>query len=259
MSTEDSSLSSSLTDLMTSLMVVFILLLVSEAGKQKAEALKLEETEQKLEDARNNEERFLRTDMNRLNEVKARLQEFATQLDSLGLRIEESPSDPFTLLIIMPERSLNFEFNSAELSDQAQVALARFTGPFIELLAHDERVKGQIESLVIEGHTDHRVSPESPFRNHELSQARSLQVLTYMLSQVRQLATNANPSFLDEFDHMSSASGRADNDCPADSVSEEQRRHCRKVTFKLRIRSESSRMIGEKIRSEVGALVERGT
>ena len=259
MSSEDSSLSSSLTDLMTSLMVVFILLLVSEAGKQKVEALKLEETDQKLENARKNEERFLRTDMNRLNEVKSRLEEFASQLDSLGLRIEESPSDPFTLLIIMPEKSLNFEFNSAELSEQAQVALARFTEPFIGLLAYDEHVKGQIESLVIEGHTDHRVSPENPFRNHELSQARSLQVLTYMLRQVKQLDARASAPFLEEFDHMSSASGRADNDCPEEYASEEQRRQCRKVTFKLRIRSESSRMIGEKIRSEIGALVEGQT
>ena len=93
MDVEDSGagLASSLTDLMTSLTVIFILLLVAS----------LNNAQQEGEDTRNAI----------LAELKKALQAFVTQ----GVEVKTDPKDPLTLLVLVPQCLLEFPFGKEYL------------------------------------------------------------------------------------------------------------------------------------------------
>jgi hypothetical protein len=89
--TGSGNLSSSLTDLMTSLMVIFVLLLVATLNNASAEG----------ENTRNV----------MLDQLKRAMQDFATK----GVRVEKDPTDPLGLLVLVPERFFNFAVDKSDI------------------------------------------------------------------------------------------------------------------------------------------------
>ncbi|MDH5775375.1 MAG: hypothetical protein OEZ57_10730 [Nitrospirota bacterium] len=85
-----------MTDLMTSLVMVFILLFVAFITQTSSEA----QTELQAHK----------------EDVQAALRD---HLSRLGLSLEADPRDPLTLMIVVPENILTFEFGRNQLSDQA--------------------------------------------------------------------------------------------------------------------------------------------
>src|ERR1700752_2064064 len=97
------SLSSSLTELMTSLMVIFILLLVASWHNAAAKG---ESTRNLI-----------------LDKLSRDLQEFAQK----GVSVEKDPADPLGLLVVVPVGLLNFNKDSSELPDAGNDFLLQFT------------------------------------------------------------------------------------------------------------------------------------
>src|SRR5256885_12907852 len=145
-------LNSSLTDLMTSLMVIFILLLLvfvhRTAGKDAAV------TDVLL--------KKLRQDMipQGFNEQS----------------IRPDPRDRNAILVIVPDRLMNFETGKSTLRPEGEQFLKSYIPEFAGVLC-SEQFRSSIESIMVEGHTDihpwvNQTADESQNSNLKLSQDR---------------------------------------------------------------------------------------
>lgn len=205
------SLSSSLTDLMTSLMVIFILLLVATWHNAAA----------KVENTRN----LI------LDKLSRDLQEFAQK----GVSVEKDPADPLGLLVVVPVGLLNFNKDSSELPDAGNDFLLQFT-PRLAGTACNDTYKKEISSIVVEGHTDTDGTDEI---NLPLSQRRALSVVQKTLDILGRGEPTQKQCFLD----FLSANGRGSKDWLKDANGKEDKPRSRRVVFKIRVRSFEPQLI----------------
>ena len=192
-----------MTDLMTSLMVIFILLLlvfVQRTGaKDTAEATRL-------------------------------LAELEKQMKPGGqgqLTITQDKQEPNKILLIAPERLMSFESSKSALSDEGKRFLQEKL-PVIANILYDGRFRNNIESIVVEGHSDlqsfqGRPADESRNKNLELSQQRAMEVVKTALIDLK----TTPGAEQDWFIHELSSSGRGQQDCQAADIQDQ----CRKVIF----------------------------
>lgn len=201
-------LASSMTDLMTSLAIIFILLLVVYLRNVQSATVKAVD------------------DVNQVLKV--------LQLE--GIEVRKDDRDPRTLLIIVPGDVLTFEYNKYQLSDKGRDFLSHFTPKLSEAVAE---IKDKLESLVIEGHTDKVGTDE---HNLKLSQNRSLEVMQYSLKTI------VDPDRRKQFLDLTSVSGRGSQEAQQTAEApEEDRRKDRKVIYKVRVKA-GQEMIMEKTR-----------
>ena len=122
-------LNSSLTDLMTSLMVIFILLLLvfvhRTAGKDAAV-----------------------TDV-----LLKRLCDDMKPQGFSEKTIRPDPRDRNAILVIVPDRLMNFETGKSTLRPEGEQFLKEYIPEFAGVLCSDQ-FRSSIESIVVEGHTD---------------------------------------------------------------------------------------------------------
>ncbi len=212
----NSPLSSSMTDLMTSLAVIFILLLVAS----------LNNAQQEGEDKRNDIlQMLLKRLQNEVNEYRAQ-----------GFEIKNDPKDPLGLIIVVPEGLLNFKVDSSDIPPQGKEFLQKIIPKMASTLCSGDFQK-DMESIVIEGHTDSRGDDE---HNLKLSQDRSLKVVQESL---RVLAAENKNCFLE----LLSATGRGEKDLIKDQNGVEDFDRSRRVIFKIRVRSLERRVVTEVI------------
>lgn len=200
-------LAHSFTDLMTSLMVIFILLLLvfinHEAGLSAA-----------------------KTDA-----LLARLQ---SELPSQGFRrdlIELDATDRFAIVVTVPDELMNFELNRYELKPEGERFIESSMPHFSSILCGEE-YRGAIDSVVVEGHSDatpyRGATPEqSQNQNLKLSQDRSMEVVKRTLQ-----ALTSHPGERGCFLEKLSASGRGEQDLQ--STADRSRR----VIFKIRVKAD---------------------
>ncbi|MFL6451761.1 MAG: flagellar motor protein MotB [Bryobacteraceae bacterium] len=209
-------LSSSLTDLMTSLMVIFILLLlvfVQRTGaKDTAEATRL------------------------LQELRKELRPGAT--DSPELKQEQN-----RILLIAPERLMSFEPGKWALSERGKKFLDQKL-PSIARTLYAKEFQTAIESIVVEGHSDLQAfrgyePAESRNRNLELSQKRAMEVVRTALDDLRISPKEEQDWFVSKL----SSSGRGQQDCQAADGQDE----CRKVIFVIRVRAFDAKSLQAKL------------
>ena len=198
-----------ITDLMTSLAMVFILLFSALMTQTASEAQS--ELQEHKED------------------VQAALQD---HLERLGLSLDADPRDPLTLKIVIPDDILTFEFGQSTLSPQASLFLAEAM-PFYAAAVCGP-LRDTIDSLAIQGHTD---DLGDDGYNLQLSQERSLAVMVKGL-QVIQAQT---PWAYQCFQEMTSASGRGRQELIYESDNIVNREKSRRVIFKIRLRSTEQR------------------
>lgn len=223
-----SHMAASFTDLMTSLMVIFILLFVATvnnatAGRQKVQNDLLE---------------ALR------GELKAK------GLDSAAIRRDER--DPYAIVIVMPD-SLLFERDSARVRPVGQQYLSDVTPTLAGILCAPNMVD-HIDNVVVEGHTDttyagfQRTADYGRAYNLRLSQARSMEVVKTSL-----LAMGESPAQeRDCFRAMLSASGRGQEE-PLSSVPGDHPRQ-RRVVFKIRVNADVARQLTKQVPREAGTV-----
>ncbi len=218
-STEQSSaLTIGITDLMTSLAVIFILLFsayvtkVSEAEVQATVKLPVQAPERNAATSTT-------------EDMKGVLRDHFQRFD---LSLDADPADPNVVRIVVPDALLNFEFGKGTLSSVADHFLAEAMPTYAALLCG--AMRDRIDSLVIEGHTDDR---GSDIYNLKLSQERSLNVMVKGLEVIKDSAPWAYRCFHEK----TSASGRGRQDLVVDQLRVLDRDKSRRVVFKIRLRS----------------------
>jgi flagellar motor protein MotB len=157
-------LAHSFTDLMTSLMVIFILLLLVFVSNQ-ASANSV-------------------TARNLMNELRQRLEPEGFKREDIRI----DPKDPSTILLTVLDGQLTFQPNSHHLEPQGEKFLETRMPKLAAALCSD-KYRGAVETVLIEGHSDgvpyRGASPEeSQTRNLRLSQERSMEVVEKTLTSL---------------------------------------------------------------------------
>ena len=190
------------TDLMTSVAIIFVLLFVVALQPGPVASVSADPTDSNAREI------------------------LMSQFERLGLPIEKDPDDPQLLLLIMPESLLNFDFGRATLRPAAEVYLQKvipqyasaFCGPFRSL----------IESVTIEGHTD---DVGEDRRNLRLSQERAFRVMVKAMDILQGRPED------DCFQQITTASGRGKQDLWYGIDQRLSRDKSRRVVFKIRLQA----------------------
>lgn len=218
---EDTGLSSSLTDLMTSLMVIFILLLVAT----------LNNAHQQGRNTRNDIMQELRKELSSLGNGKS----------NVHIQVNADPNDPLGLVVIVPHHLLNFPFGQAAIPPGGKEFLKQFTPKFVSVVCSD-RFRNDISSVVIEGHTDPVGTDEY---NIGLSQNRATAVVEQSLEAL------TDPSQKICFERILSVSGRGKGESLGEQnqLTQEQMAEQRRVEFKVRVKSAEERVFIKRVSS----------
>lgn len=199
-------LAHSFTDLMTSLMVIFILLLLVFLNNKAAvnEAL-----------------------------TGSLLKDLKQQLSSRQFRdqdIQLDRKDRYTIVVDVPDQLMTFKPNESELKPEGETFL-RAHAPSLATILCDDKYRDSLESVIVEGHSD-----STPYRgatleqsqqlNLKLSQDRSMEVVKKTLLDLQDLPKE-RACFLEKL----SATGRGEQDLEATADKS------RRVVFKIRINS----------------------
>jgi outer membrane protein OmpA-like peptidoglycan-associated protein len=218
---ESSGLANSLTDLMTSLAVLFILLLVSMMNNTQQRA------------------RVTRNEL--LAELKPKFNSFVVPETEERISAEPDKNDPLSLLVRVPQGFLNFKTDEFAISEKGETFLDQFVPKLASTVCSDQ-FREQIGSIVVEGHADPRGSDE---HNIVLSQNRASAVV------IRCLASLNLPAERECFASLLSASGRGKGESEGKSLNEEEMARIRRVQFKIRVRSlEERELLQERLMPE---------
>lgn len=213
-----SALTIGVTDLMTSLAVIFILLF-------SAYVTKVSETEPESKAKTPVPASDRNVAKSTTEDMKGLLRDHFQRFD---LSLDADSADPNVVRIVVPDALLNFEFGKGTLSSVADQFLMEAMPTYAALLCG--AMRDRIDSLVIEGHTDDR---GSDIYNLKLSQERSLNVMVKGLEVIKDSAPWAYRCFHEK----TSASGRGRQDLVLDQSRVLDRDKSRRVVFKIRLRS----------------------
>ncbi len=207
-----------LMDLMTSLAIIFVLLLAASLAPQAAEDAPTDNPTPSPTAAAD-------STPSRPGNVHALLHEHFAQF---GLSVDNDPQDPLLVRIVIPEDLLNFDSGKSTLTPQADRFLTDMMPRYAVLLCGP--LESHIDSVVIEGHTDDRGNDAMNLR---LSQERSFRVMTKGLEVIDRAEPTVSPCF----QRLTSASGRGRQDLIAHPATGVDRDKSRRVVFKLRLRA----------------------
>jgi outer membrane protein OmpA-like peptidoglycan-associated protein len=217
----NSGMANSLTDLMTSLAVIFVLLLCASMHNVRQEG----ETSKNLV----------------LSAVHRELNDFLTQ----GIQVSQDPKDALSILILVPENLLAFQFDKANIPQGGMSFLKSFIPRLSGILCSDQFSK-EINSVVVEGHTD---SSGSPGHNCELSQRRSMSVVRASLDI---LDGDGMGTERERFLKLLSATGRGSAEPITGLNGEEDMALSRRVVFKIKVRSIEQRPLNDALGVRTG-------
>jgi outer membrane protein OmpA-like peptidoglycan-associated protein len=216
-----SSLASSFTDLMTSLAVIFILLLVAAINNQHQELSSMRD----MLAQRSKSVKDRREDL--MKKLKA---ELVPQLPNL--QIEEDPKDPFGVLVIPPKKLEGFEKDHSDLPVDAKDYLNDFA-PRLASVVCSEPLRYELSSVVVEGHAD---SSGTDIHNLKLSVDRSMMVVSDSLRAVGSTSASMSQPMMDCFAHLLTTSGRGKGEILVTNGVEDRERS-RRVVFKIRLKT----------------------
>ena len=220
------SLASSFTDLMTSLAVIFILLLVAAVSiEQKA----LKEKQKALQEKQAQLAFQMRGTQNRRVDVMAALKK---ALSGVDLDTEEDPIDPFGVLLIPPRKLEGFEWKRADLPSGARDYLENFAPRLADVVCGSS-LNSELSLVTVEGHAD--LSGQDAY-NLGLSTKRSMQVVETCLQAVDSQSTAVPSDTQACFAKLLTASGRGRSE-PIMVRGVEDPERSRRVIFKVRIKT----------------------
>lgn len=199
----NSSFSSALTDLMTSLAVIFILLLVVYLNHSYQEIYK---------GSAHRREKVLET------------------LKESSIDAKNDENDPLSIVFAVEDNNLQFDLDKAEIKPNGQKYLNEFMPTLINTVCSSKN-RHEIQAIQIIGYTDSQGDEE---HNLKLSQDRALSVLKYGLNNTK-LSSSQRECLLD----LSSINGRGERDLiPLGSrPGKENKSLSRRVEFKIRVKS----------------------
>lgn len=201
---------SSLTDVMASLMAIFVLLFVA-AQNNRGVGMK-----------------------NARNEVLKQLKGELARAGIDSAAIDSIPNDVSTVVVILPD-SVLFDRGSFQMSAKGKEVVKAATPLLAGVLCNDT-LRANLDQLVIEGHTDNTIpagmgAEEGRRYNLQLSQRRSMNFVTTSTEQL------TGDSRLECFLQLVSATGRGQEDPRQDASPDAapQRRVVLRVRLKTRM------------------------
>ncbi|MCC6932573.1 MAG: OmpA family protein [Deltaproteobacteria bacterium] len=222
--TGHSALTSSLTDMMTSLMVIFVLLLVNYLGNRQSE---IAQARSKTDEMQSQFSIKLREAL--INDVKVQ------------------KIDDYNLVVIVPEDKLQFESGMNQLNDAASIFLNQFVPVLLETY---KQFESDVSLINVEGHTDKKLKENAAnkYYNWDLSQERASAVMKFMFNY-RKEASDSSAVDIDNFKQIALFGGRGPIECPYSEQDDEAlRKTCRTVKFKIRLKSsEESKAIRDNL------------
>jgi outer membrane protein OmpA-like peptidoglycan-associated protein len=213
-------LASSFTDLMSSLVVIFILLFLAFVHEQEG---RQESVKDKL-----------------LADLQHVLKD--AQLDRKNIK-----KDGDSVVVIVPE-GMTFDTGQSNLSNNGVAFLRTYIPPISRLLV--TRFPNDVDSLVVEGYTDRQRRPgatdaEGESENLVLSQRRSMAVVVAALQDLQEPSyANERNFFLDRL----SATGRGEQGASQEQVNDPA---SRRVIFRIRVRSTALHDAAEQIKADL--------
>ena len=207
-----------LMDLMTSLAIIFILLLAASLAPSS-------DTDEPRAETTPAPSPSIVVTPDIRSELHDHLQQF-------GLSMDDDPHDPLLMRIVIPDDLLNFEFGQSTLTNSADRFLQEMMPRYASVLCGS--LRNHVDSVVIEGHTDDLGQDAVNLR---LSQERSFRVMVKGLDVIERDA----PAAAVCFQRITSASGRGKQDLVYDSSTGIDRGRSRRVVFKIRLRSDEQR------------------
>lgn len=214
-------LANSFTDLMTSLMVIFILLLLVFVNNQAS-----------------------------VNSVTAQslMTQLRQELEPVGFKREDiriDPKDPSTILLTLLDAQLTFQPNSYQLQPEGEKFLETRMPRLIQTLCAD-KYRGAIDAVIVEGHSDNApyrgaTSEKSQARNLKLSQERSMEVVEKTLTSL-----SDQPRLRSCLLEKISASGRGEQDLA------ETADRSRRAVIKVRVNATNAVDLANAIAAEKG-------
>jgi chemotaxis protein MotB len=194
------------TDLMTSLMVIFILLLLVFVNNKAA-----------VNEALTN---------SLLNDLKSQLG--GGQFQNQNIQLDGK--DRYTIIVDIPDQLMTFKTNEYELKPEGEAFLRSRAAVLAKVLC-DDKYRDSLENVIVEGHSDsvpYRGASleESQQLNLKLSQDRSMEVVKKTL-----LSLQGSPKERGCLLEKLSATGRGEQDLEATADKS------RRVVFKIRVNS----------------------
>ena len=208
----DQSLAHSMTDLMTSLAVIFILLLVCYLSAKFGES-----------------QDFLKI-------LKEKINRQIAHIDP-DLKCEDVKGDPLSCVIRVKDQTLSFDLNSDMIRSPGKDFLNRLVPQLTGVICAIEN-RENVDSVFIQGFTDSTGQDE---QNLELSQRRAFSVMRHSLSGTHLIPTHRQCLLA-----LSSTNGRGQNEPILDRHHREDRNLSRRVEFKIRVKSGEQREVTEK-------------
>jgi chemotaxis protein MotB len=218
---DDVGLASSLTDLMTSLMVIFILLLVAT----------LNNAGQGTQSVRRDLMRQLRHALSALGGPGG-----ATRVT-----VSADPRDPLGLIIVVPRHLLDFAPGRATIPPGGDAFLDLFA-PELAGVVCSPKFRGKLASVTIEGHTD---PMGTGIYNVGLSQNRATAVAVAALGAI------AHGPKRECFEQVLAVSGRGKAGAVGTTTAEMASE--RRVEFRVRLQSEEERSVRRALAEGAGA------
>ena len=207
-----------ISDLMSVLMMVFMLIAISYMVKVSEEKEKIEEvaiTYQKLQND-------LYEDLN--EEFKADLEKWDAVIDKNSLSVRFKSPD------------ILFSVGSSNLKKKFKTILSDFFPRFIKIL-HNDKYRNDVEEIRIEGHTSKYWREQTPedkayIYNMKLSQDRTRNVLEYVLSKEKNL------QLIEWIRENVTANGLSSSKLILDENGEQNRKLSRRVEFGIKTNAE---------------------
>lgn len=148
---------STMTDLMTSLAIVFIMLMFAFMQNQGVEA-----------------------NQGSTKKLDAIQDSLAVVLEPLNLACVDDVNDPLACIIRLPDEQLKFKVNKADIDPQGKVFLSQLIPGMVRELTSDTH-REHVESMFINGFTDSDGDDEM---NLQLSQARAFSVGKHIVGPI---------------------------------------------------------------------------
>jgi outer membrane protein OmpA-like peptidoglycan-associated protein len=211
-----------LTDLMTSIAVIFILLFVAFLRNEQVE----------IADQKNE------TVDNRAQILQALTDEFGENF------VKAVEGDPLTLQIVLDDKMLKFAYNRARVRSEGEEFLSTFI-PQLAVIVCSEGREPLIDSIIIEGHTDSNGSHD---HNTELSAERATAVLVKSRRILEDSGMPSTNELQGCFLRLSQATGRGKQE-PVFNDGVEDKDASRRVVVKVRVKSMEQREDAERAAS----------
>lgn len=246
---DDDGFGHSLTDLMASVAVMFLLIAAIFMVRSLSQAQRSKDAAQRFEDAIKSVQADDKTSRDALRDLVSELRADAAVE---GVKIDYDPTkDPYVATLVFDEELLHFDVGADRLDAAGQAAVRRIGPTLLERTCALVNSTGRVDQINLEGHTDNQpfggcpqheaqaCTTHSFEQNVQLSADRAQRVyfaLREAIAGKRDLLDCLNSRFV--------VSGRGPVEPMAATASweapqtEEERRRNRRVVIKIRIRSD---------------------